>query len=40
MVLQEICDHVSTEVESEVAHPDDYLLDIDWATAFEFGGAR
>jgi hypothetical protein len=25
--------------EPEVAHPDDYLLDIDWTTAFEFGGA-
>jgi hypothetical protein len=23
-----------------VAHSDDYLLDIDWTTAFEFGGDR
>jgi hypothetical protein len=26
--------------EPEVAHPDDYLADINWATAFEFGDTR
>lgn len=25
---------------AEVAHPDEYLVDVDWATGFEFGGAR
>jgi hypothetical protein len=38
MVVQEICDHDFSDREPEVAHPDDYLADINWATAFEFGG--
>ena len=26
--------------EPDCAHPDEYLVDVDWVTAFEFGGAR
>lgn len=33
-------DHDFSDREPEVAHPDDYLADIDWTTAFEFGGMR
>lgn len=31
-------DHDQWSREPEVAHPDDYLMDVDWTTAFEFAG--
>ncbi|PWK81655.1 hypothetical protein C8D88_11666 [Lentzea atacamensis] len=40
MVLQEITDHVSTEVDPDWAHPDEYTADDNWRTGFEYGGAR
>lgn len=36
--MLELLDHDQWDREPEVAHPDDYMRDIDWTTAFEFGG--
>lgn len=37
-VAQAILDHLPSE-RDQVAHPDEYLVDVDWATGFEYGGA-
>lgn len=39
-VKQHILDHVDSERETPVADPNQWLADVDWVTAFEYGGAR
>ena len=39
-VKQVVCDHDAWDGETPAADPSPYTVDVDWSTAFEFGGAR